>query len=117
MLARIVSFRLKPDTLNAFNEIIEKEALPLVRQQDGFVTAVTVTESDTFVRFVTAWESESALQNFHFGGYQQLWPRFTSLIDGPPTVTIELIHVPLHSILISDYKGRRQAVKFHAEVS
>ena len=36
MFARSVSFRLKPDSIAAFTELIEDETLPLLRKQKGF---------------------------------------------------------------------------------
>ena len=41
MFARIVSILLKPNSATEFTQLIEKEALPLLRKQEGFHDEMT----------------------------------------------------------------------------
>jgi len=42
MLARTVSIKLKPNTLNDFKQTFEKEVLPILRKQMGFRDEIAV---------------------------------------------------------------------------
>jgi len=45
MYARSVSIRLKPNTAAEFTQLIEKEALPLLRKQRGFQDEITLVDA------------------------------------------------------------------------
>ncbi len=107
MLARIATFNLKPGMLAAFNDILERDVLPLVRKQRGFVTATTVCDSPTIVKFITAWADPVSLQKYHHETYQRVWPLFVDIMDGPPTIALERIHVPLGTISFSEHNLRQ----------
>jgi hypothetical protein len=45
MYARFVSIRLKPNTVAEFTQLIEKEALPLLRKQEAFQDEMTLVDA------------------------------------------------------------------------
>ena len=55
MFARSVSIRLRPNSVAAFRQTIEKEILPLLRKQKGFEDELTFIVSGGGIEFMRPW--------------------------------------------------------------
>jgi hypothetical protein len=61
MFARSVSIRLKPNSVETFTNLIEHEALPLLRKQKGFKDEIMlVAPGGADAVAISLWEPQSA---------------------------------------------------------
>src|SRR2546428_483887 len=76
MFARAVTIRLKPDTSAEFNRTMEKDILPLLKNQKGFKEEITlVATNGSEVVGISLWdkrESAEAYQRTTFPEVQKL---------------------------------------------
>ena len=76
MFARSVTIRLKPNSVGEFNKTMEKDILPLLRNQKGFKEEITlVAPNGSEVVGISLWdkrESAEAYQRTAFAEVQKL---------------------------------------------
>jgi len=93
MFARKVSVRLKPNMLGTFASLIEREILPWLRKQEGFLDLIILALPDgSEVATISFWDQEGNAQAFNSGGYPQVVEVLEELLDGIPYVkTFEVV--------------------------
>ena len=97
MYARNVSIHLKPHTLDEFSKIFEREVLPVLRKQPGFLEELTFTgESGMHVIAISLWESREHADAYERTAYAGLVKLLDKVLDGPPKVRPQNV---LHSTL------------------
>ena len=98
MFARKVAARLKPDSLPEFTNIIEREILPWLRTQEGFLDLITLAVPDgSEVTTISFWDHERNAQAYNSSGYPEVLKVLGKLLDGPPYVkTFDVVSSTLH---------------------
>jgi hypothetical protein len=93
MFARKVSVRLKPGSLREFASLIEREILPWLRKQEGFLDLIILALPDgSEVATISFWDQEGNAQAFNSSGYPQVVEVLEELLDGIPYVkTFEVV--------------------------
>ena len=87
MFARKVAARLKPNSLKQFTNIIEREVLPWLRTQEGFLDLITLAVPDgSEVTTISFWDQEGNAQAYHSSGYPEVLKILGKLLDGTPYV-------------------------------
>lgn len=87
MFARKVAVRLKPNSLMEFTNLMEREILPWLREQEGFRDLITLAVTDgTEVAAISFWDQEGDAQAFGSGGYPEALKILGQLLDGIPYV-------------------------------
>jgi hypothetical protein len=87
MFARKVAARLKPNSLTEFTNLMEREILPWLRQQEGFLDLITLAVPDgTEVATISFWDHIGNAQVYHSGGYPEVLKILGKLLDGTPYV-------------------------------
>ncbi len=87
MFARKVAARLKPNSLTEFTNIIEREVLPWLRTQEGFLDLITLAVPDgSEVTTISFWDQEGNAQAYHSSGYPEVLKILGKLLDGTPYV-------------------------------
>jgi hypothetical protein len=87
MFARKVAARLKPNSLTEFTNLMEREILPWLRQQEGFLDLITLAVPDgTEVATISFWDHKGNAQVYHSGGYPEVLKILQELLDGTPYV-------------------------------
>ncbi len=87
MFARKVAARLKPNSLTEFTNIIEREVLPWLRTQEGFLDLITLAVPDgSEVTTISFWDQEGNAQAYHSSGYPAVLKILGKLLDGTPYV-------------------------------
>jgi hypothetical protein len=84
MFARKVAVCLKPNTLKMFIHLIERELLPWLRTQEGFLDLIIMADSEGVeVQAISFWDKEeNACQN---AGYpESVLKILQRLLDGVP---------------------------------
>lgn len=87
MFARKVAARLKPNSLTEFTNLMEREILPWLRQQEGFLDLITLAVPDgTEVATISFWDRKGNAQAYNSGGYPEVLKILGELLDGTPYV-------------------------------
>jgi len=99
MFARKVAARLKPNSLTEFTNIIEREVLPWLRTQEGFLDLITLAVPDgSEVTTISFWDQEGNAQAYHSSGYPEVLKILGKLLDGTP-------HVKTFDVVSSTFRG------------
>ena len=87
MVARKVAARLKPNALTEFTNLMEREILPWLRKQAGFLDLITLTYPDgREVATISFWDDKGDAQAFNASGYPEAVKLLEKLLDGTPYV-------------------------------
>ena len=87
MFARNVSIRLKPNTLNDFNQTFEKEIVPMLRKQAGFRDEIALASDDpTFVTAISLWDSKEQAEAYNTSTYPAVLKALDKFLEGQPKV-------------------------------
>jgi hypothetical protein len=83
--AREVHFHLKGGKEKEFNDLFEKEILPILRKQNGFQEEVTLVNPKGAVG-ISLWDNRLHAETYGKAGYPQVLAKLTPVIEGTPTV-------------------------------
>jgi len=87
MFARHVTMQLKPSTVNEFPVTFEKEILPLLRRQKGFLDELLlVTPEKGEVVAISLWETKEYAETYTRDVYPQIEKIVARFTEGVPTV-------------------------------
>ena len=93
MFARKVAARLKPNSLSEFTKLQEREILPWLRTQEGFLDLITLAAPDgSEVAAISFWDRIDDALAYNSGGYPQVLKILGELLDSAPYVkTFEVV--------------------------
>ncbi len=99
MFARKVAARLKPDSLTKFADLMEREILPWLRTQEGFLDLIILAVPDNReVATISFWDHKANAQVYNSSGYPAVLKILQELLDGTPYVkTFEVVSSTLQS--------------------
>ena len=87
MVARKVTARLKPNSLTEFTTLLEREILPWLRNQAGFLDLITLAVPNSGeVTTISFWDDKGNAQAYNSGGYPEAVKILAKLLDGTPYV-------------------------------
>ena len=87
MFARIVSMRLKPNTMAEFTQTIEKRILPILRRQKGFRDEITfISPAGTEAVGISLWDSREQADAYSTGIYAEVLKELNKIVEGTPQV-------------------------------
>ena len=87
MFTRHVVVRLKAKTSPEFTRLIEKEVIPMLRKQKGFLDVVTCISPDlTEAVSNSFWETKADAEAYTRTGYPEVLNSLKTVIEGTPTV-------------------------------
>ena len=100
MFARSVSIRLRPNSVAAFTQMVEKEILPVLRKQKGFEDELTFIVSGGAEAVATSlWDGKENADVYSRDGYASVLKSLAKVIEGTPTVhTYEVANSTFHKI-------------------
>ncbi len=100
MFARKVSVRLKPNSLRKFTNLMEREILPWLRKQQGFLDLITLAFPDgSEVTTLSFWDQEGNAHAYDASGYPQVLEVLEEIFDGVPYVkTFEVVSSTLQTL-------------------
>ena len=89
MFARNVSIRLKPNTLNDFNQTFEKEVIPMLRKQTGFRDEIVLSSVDSgHVTAISLWDTKEQAETYNNTTYPTVLKALDKFLDGSPKVRV-----------------------------
>jgi hypothetical protein len=87
VVARKVSARLKPNSITEFTSLMEREILPWLRTQEGFLDLIVLAVLDgREVATISFWGDEGREQAYNSRGYPEALKTLKRLLDGTPYV-------------------------------
>lgn len=100
MFARKVSLRLKPNSVAEFTRILDKEVIPLLRQQDGFQDEITFfVPGKPEALGISLWDKSEKAEAYGREAYSQVLKMLGSVIEGTPNVeTYRVANSTFHKI-------------------
>ena len=100
MFARSVSIRLRPNSVAAFTQIVEKEILPVLRKQKGFEDELTfIVSGGAEAVAMSLWDRKENADVYSRDGYASVLKSLAKVIEGTPTVhTYEVANSTFHKI-------------------
>ena len=98
MFARKVVARLEPNTLPEFINLMEKEILPWLRQQEGFLDLIVLVLGEgEEVATISFWDHESDAEMWATSGFPEAAGILSKLIhSGPYVKTFEVVSSTVH---------------------
>jgi len=101
MFARIVSLQLKPNSVAACTQTMEKDLLPLLRTQPGFQDAmVFVVPGGTEAVAINVWDQQEPAEASARGTSPHVLQAVAKVVEGTPQVsTSEVAHSTFHTIV------------------
>jgi heme-degrading monooxygenase HmoA len=100
MFARTVSLQLKPNSVAEFTQTIEKDIIPLLRQQPGFQDEIAFVVPDgTEAVSVSVWHRKEHADAYHRSTYPTALKALANVVEGTPEVhTYEVSNSTFHKI-------------------
>jgi heme-degrading monooxygenase HmoA len=101
MFARKVSVRLRPDATVRFLEKMEKQIIPLLRKQKGFLDELTlISQTGKEIYAYSFWESSEDAERYDRSAFREVTNLLTDLIDGAVRIhTYMVANSTFHKIL------------------
>src|SRR5438132_13327148 len=100
MFARRVYLHLKPNSVAELAQKLEKEIIPLLRKQKGFLDEITFVGKGSEEAFgISLWDNAENAEAYNRGTYSKVTKILASVIDGPAQVeTFEVSNSTFHKI-------------------
>ena len=83
--ARNVHVQIKHGKEIEFNNLFEKEVLPMLRKQNGFREEVTLVNPKG-AQFISLWDNRQNADTYQTKTYPEVLAKLTPFIEGTPTV-------------------------------
>ena len=98
MYSRHVTVNLKPNQQEELTQTFEREVLPLLQKQNGFMDEIVFLSPDNrSVTAISLWESKESADSYSRETYPQVLKSVTRFVDGTPEVRgCEAIFSTLH---------------------
>jgi heme-degrading monooxygenase HmoA len=85
VFARYVALRLRPNSLNEFERILDSQVIPLLHKQPGFKDLITLAlVGGTDVTAISLWETREHAQAYHTATYAQVDEKLRAITGWEP---------------------------------
>lgn len=100
MFARRVYMHLKPNTSAEFTQKLEKEIIPVLRKQKGFLDEITFVGPSAIEAFaISLWDTPESAEAYSRASYSGVAKSLENVIDGPAQVeTFNVVNSTFHKI-------------------
>jgi quinol monooxygenase YgiN len=100
MYSRIVSCTIDPSKVSEFKHALNNQFLPRIQAQPGFIENIESLDPATGqFSCVTVWRSETDVNNYHKGLFQEVAAKLGPLMqDGPTVQTLPVENSSAHNI-------------------
>ncbi len=108
MVARKVAARLKPNSLTEFTNLMEREILPWLRKQEGFLDLIVLAVPHCReVATISFWDDKVNAHFYNSDGYPEALKMLETLLDGAPYVkTFEVVGSTLRGLGLVPPQGQ-----------
>ncbi len=90
MIARHIEVNLKPEKLVEFKNLYEKEILPLMKRQTGFLDSITLVPENMNDKSVTItlWRTKQDCENYHNKDYPKVLDLVRPFLRDTPKIDL-----------------------------
>ena len=115
MVARKVTARLKPNSLVEFTTLVEREILPWLRNQAGFLDLITLAVPNSReVTTISFWDDKANAQAYNSSGYPEAVKILAKLLDGTPYVkTFDVVSPTFQRIALAQPPEAQNPIQEH----
>jgi hypothetical protein len=108
VVARKVAARLKPNSLTEFTNLMEREILPWLRKQEGFLDLIILAVPHCReVATISFWDDKVSAHSYDSGGYLEALKILGTLLDGAPYVkTFEVVGSTFQGVTLAPPQAR-----------
>ena len=101
MIARSISFHLKPGRAAEFTKILDNEVIPVLRKQKGFQdTIALVAPGGADALGISVWDLKENVETYARGAYAGVLKALDQVVEGTPRVqTYEVCNSTFHKTL------------------
>jgi hypothetical protein len=98
MIARSVSFHLKPGRATDFTKLLDKDIIPMLRRQKGFQDEIAlVTPGGADAVAISVWDLKDNAETYARNGYPDVLKALRDVVEGTPQVqTYEVANSTFH---------------------
>jgi len=94
--ARNVHFTVKNGKVDEFNRLMNKEVLPLMKNEKGFRQDLTVLGSNTGMS-ISVWDDRACAETYNTKTYPEVLKKLQPVLEGTPRVeTYDTIFTMVH---------------------
>ena len=83
--ARNVHFQIKSGKEQEYASLFEKDVLPMLRKQSGFLEEVTLVNPKG-AHSISLWDNRQNADTYQTATYPQVLAKLTPVIEGTPTI-------------------------------
>lgn len=98
MIARSVSYHLKPGRATDFTKLLDKDIIPMLRRQKGFqdeITLITAGGADAVA--ISVWDLKDNAETYARSGFPDVLKALRDVVEGTPQVqTYEVANSTFH---------------------
>ncbi len=100
MIARNVTMHLKPNSVPAFTQALEKQVIPLLRKQKGFADEITfIAQGGKEAVAISIWEKQEDADAYTRGAFPEVLKALANVLEGTPQVqNLEVCNSTSHKI-------------------
>ncbi len=100
MYARKVFMQLKPNSVAQLTERVDREIIPLLRKQKGFLDEITFIGHDGANAFgISLWDNKENAEAYNGAPYAEVTKLLSKMVEGTPKVeTFEVANSTFHKI-------------------
>lgn len=100
MFSRKVSVHLKPNSVPEFTRRLEKDILPLLRKQKGFLDEITfVAQSGREAFAISFWDKPENAESYNRDKYPEVAKMLATVVEGAPQIeTFDVANSTFHQI-------------------
>ena len=100
MFARRVSMQLKPNSVAEFTQRLDKEVIPMLRKQKGFLDEITFVAPGGIEAFgISLWETTENAEAYNRGSYPEVLKTLARVVEGTPKVeTYDVSNSTFHKV-------------------
>ena len=99
MFARLVTIQLKKNVITEFPRLIEKDILPMLRKQKGFLEELILTTPiKTEAVAISLWETKELAEKYNREVYPEIVKLLNKFVEGVPVVKdfeVEFATIPV----------------------
>ncbi|MPZ21571.1 MAG: hypothetical protein GEV06_27320 [Luteitalea sp.] len=101
MFARSVSFHLKPGRATEFTDLLNKNVIPVLRDQKGFQDEIALVAPDGAEAIgISVWDLKEHADTYARGAYPNVLKSLEAVVEGTPQVqTYEVSASTFHKIV------------------
>lgn len=98
MIARSVSFHLKPGRAAEFTKLLDRDIIPLLRKQKGFQDEIAfITAGGADAVGISVWDLKENAETYARSGYPDVLKALKDVVEGTPQVqTYEVCSSTFH---------------------